>query len=361
VKVVEYNNAYSKVNYVKIIARIFIVVSSILLNTTLRGQQNNNPEYLAWTQVLSTADSLMITDSTAPVRFSITDRFLGEPGIKRRDPSDVIYHNGNYYVWYSKVHEGDVGYPGGWSARVWYASSPDGHNWTEKGIAIDIGTKDDWDGYGVYTPNILVYEDKFYLAYTAIKPPFIFEYSMPSIGMAIAYSPDGPWEKLENNPIIPPGEGPTAPDGFLADDASFVIHEGKVLLYYKGCPYKKDSDGKKIREGNTFLMVASATNPEGPYAKYPIPLHRGHESLVWKDENGFGSFNMYWWREQPKYFRSKDGFNFIAICPLPGFNGNDFMIRAAGVFRANFNENRPCWGICMSGQGLARFEIEWSE
>jgi len=39
-------------------------------------------------------------------------------------------------------------YPGGWCGSVWYATSEDGRIWEEKGVAIDYGAKNAWDGNG---------------------------------------------------------------------------------------------------------------------------------------------------------------------------------------------------------------------
>ena len=52
-------------------------------------------------------------------------------GIMRRDPSDIIKVGDLYYVWYSKGAQAH-----GYDATVWYATSPDGHIWKEKGELI---------------------------------------------------------------------------------------------------------------------------------------------------------------------------------------------------------------------------------
>ena len=59
-----------------------------------------------------------------------------EADTMRRDPSDVIKVGDLYYVWYSK---GAIS--PGYDATVWYATSKDGHEWTEKGMAPDKGAQ----------------------------------------------------------------------------------------------------------------------------------------------------------------------------------------------------------------------------
>ena len=86
-----------------------------------------------------------------------------QKGIMRRDPSDIIRVGRVYYVWYSK---GKVAH--GYDATVWYATSPDGHTWTEKAEALARGPRGSWDEQSVFTPNILVAKGKYRLFYTAV-------------------------------------------------------------------------------------------------------------------------------------------------------------------------------------------------
>ena len=71
----------------------------------------------------------------------------GDGTISRRDPTKVVFENGMYYVWYTRRHTPSP--PQGpdkctdtipstdWDlAEVWYATSPDGFTWTEKGPAV---------------------------------------------------------------------------------------------------------------------------------------------------------------------------------------------------------------------------------
>jgi hypothetical protein len=116
--------------------------------------------------------------------------------------------------------------------------------------------------------------------------------------------------------------------------------------------------GRRVRAGgNTFLLVATATNPEGPYTKIPNILHRGHEAMVWKDEGAVGSMGLAF---GPKcYFTSPNGIDFSAVHRLK-------PLKAAGVYRADFEEGskgaRPTWGIAMGrNKGLCRFEIIWPQ
>ncbi|MCP5113672.1 MAG: hypothetical protein GY953_22795, partial [bacterium] len=181
-----------------------------------------------------------------------------EEGVGRRDPSSIIKAGNFYYVWYTRIagqkpvrgenrKSSDRRYR--WDlAEIWYATSPDGYRWTERGAAVKPGPKGSFDDRSVFTTNILVANGKYYLVYQAVKAPY-----GPStrnvVGMAKADSPDGPWTKLPK-PILA-----TTPDGkwrhpvesrphdYLelgswdsakVHDPGILVRDGKYWLYYKG-------------------------------------------------------------------------------------------------------------------------------
>lgn len=200
-----------------------------------------------------------------------------EAGIKRGDPSDIIKVGLLYYVWYWKVGENVR-----WA--TWYATSPDGYTWTEKGEALPPGKDGSWDDEGCFTPGILATNKKYYLFYSGVNNPYRtkdLEKSKTRIGIAFSDSPDGPWIKLSTNPILVPDGDKTKFDSHRVDDASLIVRDGKYWLYYKGRQW-----GKSPRE--TKMGVAIANNPEGPYVKYennPV-VKGGHEVLVWPQGKG---------------------------------------------------------------------------
>lgn len=200
-----------------------------------------------------------------------------EEGVMRRDPSDIIKVGDFLYVWYSKGRISS-----GYDATVWYATSRDGHCWTEKGMALDKGKTGSWEGASVFTPNILVAEGRYWLFYTGTSKPFKMPFSPDSkIGVAVSDSPDGPWERLGLNPVLKNSGNPDDFDSHLVDDACLINREGKYWLYYKG-----RQQGKSPRE--TKMGLAIADRPQGPYEKYeanPV-IPGGHEVLVWPQGAG---------------------------------------------------------------------------
>jgi len=133
-----------------------------------------------------------------PYSFVYSTAIGPEKGVTRRDPSDVIRAGETYYVWYSKVAKGPGvwGYPSGYSADVYYATSPDGREWTEQGLAVGKGGPGEWDEHGVFTPNILAAGGKYYLFYTGVPKPFDAD-TKTAIGLAVAESAAGTWKKLD--------------------------------------------------------------------------------------------------------------------------------------------------------------------
>ena len=141
-----------------------------------------------------------------------------------------------------------------------------------------------------------------------------------------------------------------------------MVKDDKIWLYYKGYPKANDpKTGQAMRVRGTYLLVAVADRPEGPYTKHGEILHRGHEAVVWKNPDGsVGSFCT--GHGPALYYESKDGFTFKAMNPI-------IRQKAIGVYRADFEEGnpgaKPAWGISAinnrEGLGLRRIEIQWPE
>ena len=137
-------------------------------------------------------------------------RFLYEPveglgyerGINRRDPSSIIYYNDKFYVWYTR----NTSTTSKWlDADIWYATSVDGKKWTEIGPAVERGPEGSWDDWSVFTCNIFVANNKYYLTYQAEtkthNPEKKQGCGINVVAMAKADTPDGPWVKLDQ-PIL---------------------------------------------------------------------------------------------------------------------------------------------------------------
>lgn len=297
-----------------------------------------------------------------PHRFTYSDAIGHEPGVTRRDPSDVVRVQRTYYLWYTKVLKSQRGYPSGYPGSVWYATSPDGKTWTEQGPAVEPGPDDAWDGHGVFTPNILVADGKYYLYYTAVPEPFDVPWTAgktpTAIGVAVAASPDGPWKKFDGNPILEPSNKAEDFDSFRVDDAALVVRDHRIWLYYKGRSLVHGQAGP----GKTRMGVAISALPVGPFAKQDAnPLHAGHEVMVWPHGKGVASMataagpRMIYFAEDGLHFQPRN-----ALAAAPG---------APGAFRNDHFANACIgqgiqWGICHGQKDgdiyLRRFDCDFT-
>lgn len=283
-----------------------------------------------------------------------------QKGVMRRDPSDIIRVNELYYVWYTKGAQYS-----GYDATIWYATSSDGHTWTEMGEALARGPKSTWDEQSVFTPNILMAEEKFWLFYTAVPKPFINsgpQITKTAIGIAVSKSPHGPWKKLKTNPILKASADPKDFDSMRVDDACLIVRGGKYWMYYKGRQWNNTP-------ANTKMGVAIADKPEGPYVKHNTnPLTGGgHEVIVWPYGKGvvalIGHNGPKGVRETIQY--AEDGIAFTKMSDLK------HIAWAAGTYRpeAYSDNNRGKmieWGLQIGTKKgympfLERFDYQWRE
>ncbi|KAA2240037.1 family 43 glycosylhydrolase [Chitinophaga agrisoli] len=153
-----------------------------------------------------------------------------------------------------------------------------------------------WDATTCHNPNIQKIGNKYYLFYMGNSNG---KTDTKRIGLAIADSPYGPWQRSDT-PLLEAG-APGDWDDHCTTNPALVHHpNGEYWLYYKSwntADYERDA-GKPIR-GNRKYGLAIAQQPEGPYHKYPHnPLidfsglgdnKQLEDAFVWY---GQGRFNM---------------------------------------------------------------------
>jgi len=202
-----------------------------------------------------------------------------DPEHSFQDPSNIIKVGDTYYVWLSwrplnvKLYESDI----------IYATSKDGRHWEQKGICLKKGELGAWDDKGVLTPYVAVTNGKYYLFYTG-SDKAASNGGQNAIGLAVSDSPDGPWKRVGNAPVLEPT--PKAWDSHIVDDAHLIVRNGKYWLYYKGLSLT--DKWFQSRQG-----VAIADRIEGPYVKYeknPI-IPTGHCACVWPHAGGVAAIS----------------------------------------------------------------------
>lgn len=286
---------------------------------------------------------------TEQVSFSYSEvAGIGKDSIyNRRDPSDVIKVGNKHYVWYTRMNSP---IRSGYWGTIWYATSEDeGYTWQEQGMALGLGAEGQFDNHSVFTPNILAHNGKYYLYYTAVQPTpgnaeKKFENNsvndFTAIGLAVADSPDGPFTRIANNPILEVSADTTAFDSYRIDDASLLVKDGKIWMYYKGRCYADGKEGPR----RTKMGVAIADQPEGPYQKHDGPiLDHSHEVLIWLKDGGVASLASI----NSSINFAPDGINFSTIQ-----QDLENIPTAPGLYRPHLEDGNPAteipgWGIGM--------------
>ena len=275
-----------------------------------------------------------------------------EAGITRRDPTTVLRINGVYYVWYTRRqtlkdrdHRNKPPYREqrwdtpvfDWDlAEIWYATSTDGFHWREQGVAVRRGPKAAYDGRSVFTPDVLMTNDGFYLYYQAVDYPYRTR-TRNTIGMSWAESPDGPWHRAAA-PVLEPGEAGEwlgdddsdevlrygAWDSHKVHDPFILVREGKFWLYYKGQPMGWTT---KYSRGIGWGL-AIADRPEGPFVKSPLnPVtNSGHETCLFPYGEGLLAICGHDGPEKDTIQYAPDGLNFdvVAHVTLPPLAAGPF-------------------------------------
>ena len=337
-------------------------------------------------QELSAASQRALNYTRGPewfCEFRVSDLggdFRYEDGVIRRDPSAVIKIGDIFYVWYTKGVGETAGFGSGDASKkvfpwdlteVWYATSLDGWRWQEQGLAVGRGPAGAYDDRAVFTPEIFVHQDKYYLVYQVVKAPYVVRVK-EHIGMAYADSPHGPWEKLAA-PILSPAENGEWLgeeddrfkvvskgdfDSHKVHDPCLVFYNGKFYLYYKGERMGEEMTfgGREINWG-----VAIAEQPTGPYtkSKYNPVTNSGHEVCVWPYKAGIAALLTTDGPEKNTIQFAPDGINFEIVAVLKG------APEALGPYRSEDPDKSPLegirWGLCHVYKGawqyIRRFEI----
>ena len=304
---------------------------------------------------------------------SLAGDFRADSFYTRRDPSAVIKHNGMFYVWYTyKISRtstyfktnnvNDNVFP--WDyADIYYASSPDGYQWTEQGPAVLRGPSGAFDDRSVFTPEIFVHEEKFYLIYQAVKHPYI-ERVKNTVAMAVADSPAGPWTKLEEPILRPTDNGIWKPgsksrfdvikkgdfDSHKVHDPCLRFYKGKFYLYYKG---ERMGEERICREREIRWGVAIADSPTGPYVKseYNPITTTGHEVSVWNYDDGIAIIQKLDGPETGSIQYAKDGVNFEMMGKATD------VPDALGIYRPDSEGTSPRYGVSWGLAHVLRWDI----
>ena len=238
-----------------------------------------------------------------------------EQGVSRRDPTTVIKEGDTYYVWYTKrqTESEPRGFEGqtdtipavDWDlADIWYATSQDGFEWVEQGIAVHRAPQGEYGDRALTTPGLLVYGGKYYLYYQTYTTRWE-KGDTNTVSMAWADSPEGPWTRL-GYPLIEQGAA-DAWDSRSIHDPFPMVYRGQIWLYYKGGPFPQGSGTILRAQG-----VAIANQPEGPFTKSALNpvINSGHETCLYPYREGVAAIASLDGPEKNTIQYAPDGLNF---------------------------------------------------
>jgi beta-glucanase (GH16 family) len=224
-------------------------------------------------------------------------------------PASARFVDPDYYIWCGSMVQGDDR-----KYHLYYSRWPRklGHNaWvTHSEIAYAVSDspagpfrhvsvvlpargKLYWDGLTTHNPTILRAGGRYYLYYMGntgdgqeMKTLNWTHRNNQRIGVAVAESPGGPWQRFDR-PVLDVSKEPGAPDSLLVSNPSVARRpDGGYLMVYKAVGKERPLPFG----GPVVHLTATADSPTGPFTKQgkPIFLSPGvdfpaEDPFVWYD------------------------------------------------------------------------------
>ena len=182
-----------------------------------------------------------------------------------------------------------------------------------------------WDGGMVHSPQVLEFEDKYYLYYTGVPQApetlegaearqYLKDYRR--LGLAVADAPEGPWQRFDK-PLMPTQSAGELDSLATANPAILEKPEGGFLLVYKGIQQEES-------EQRISLLAASSTHPLGPFEVSKTPLLGNsidnihvEDPDIWVQD---GSYFMISHDVTGHYSKAPDGRSLALFSSLDGLN-----------------------------------------
>ncbi|MCB9914014.1 MAG: hypothetical protein H6828_02560 [Planctomycetes bacterium] len=285
-----------------------------------------------------------------------------EPGVARRDPSEVLRVGDVHVVFYTHVTADALHYPRSYAGTIWYATSTDeGHTWTERGEVLGYGPAGAWDELGAFQPSALLEADgTILLVHAGIGRPFNYRFEASRktnptyIGAARVWLDEHGvltrYTRLGDEPLLGPTERTDRGfDSLQVDDPCILLRDGLYSLYYRARTFPEDAD-----QSATGLALAEA--PTGPYrrlASRAPALAFAQETFVWPFREGVLSLVTH--AERGLYW-AVDGRHFARVVERVEGSLNEPALAAAEA------PARKRWGLHVARHApdpyLERFELE---
>ena len=218
-------------------------------------------------------------------------------------PESAKFSDPDYYIWCGTMVRGDDGrchlFYSRWPRKLghyaWVTHSEVAHavaasplgTFRHQDVALPTRGKEFWDGLCTHNPTVRRFGSKFYLYYmgntgdgVAMKTLNWTHRNNQRIGVAVADSPNGPWQRFDK-PLIAPTPGFI--DALCCANPTVTDRPGGGYLMV----YKAVGDKDKLPFGGPVLhAVALSDSPLGPFRKQPHPVFK-KEGVAFAAEDPF--------------------------------------------------------------------------
>lgn len=230
----------------------------------------------------------------------------------------VLFENDTMKMWY-------VGVGNDGKARICYAYSIDGINWTKhNNPVIDVGSQGDWDSGWLDTPEILKDSNGYKMYYYGDTTQ---QFSAINSAIGVAYSQDGiNWTKDTNNPIFEKGnigewdgswiESPALHWDNISDEYKMWYNGVDTATWKVQIGLATSSDGVNWTKhtGNPVLSTSPWGDYDDMWIGTPSVLFNGNEYEMWYSGTSSSSYNS-----------STGDFDTISICYATSINGVNWV------------------------------------
>jgi len=222
-------------------------------------------------------------------------------------PAAAKFSDPDHYIWCGTMVRGDDGkchlfysrWPRKLGHNAWVTHSEVAHAvgdtplgpFAHKDVALPARGQQFWDGLCTHNPTVLRFGKRFYIYYmgntgdrAATKGLNWVHRNNQRVGVAVADSPDGPWQRFDK-PLIEPTPG--FYDALCCSNPSVAARPGGgYLMVYKAVGDK----GPPPFGGPVLHAVATSDNPTGPFQKHPKPIFvkqgvqfAAEDPFIWSD------------------------------------------------------------------------------
>jgi hypothetical protein len=242
--------------------------------------------------------SVVLNTTTTPAEPSLDFTSLIQPA-----PMGARFEDPDYFIWCASMIRDPDGlchlFYSRWPRRLGHfawvthseiaravADDPMGP-YRHVDVVLPARGKGHWDGVCTHNPTINRFEGRYYLYYMGLSATAAFrnEISMEDpawwtyrnrqrIGVAVADSPDGPWQRFDT-PCIDVSADSGAPDSLIVSNPAVTrMPDGGYLAMYKAV-------GQALplpRGGPVVHLTAVASRPTGPFVKHLEPIFTATDS-----------------------------------------------------------------------------------